>query len=104
MFQANNAYIFPGFGLGLIMCGAIRVHDDMLLAACKSSETQKSKLHLWIVIHNQCLSRKHIDACVRSDAPLDIGAFNCIPKFDIAHIHMYKPNKFSGSAPITQPN
>lgn len=33
--QANNAYIFPGFGLGLIMSGAIRVHDDMLLAACK---------------------------------------------------------------------
>lgn len=33
--QANNAYIFPGFGLGLIMAGAIRVHDDMLLAACK---------------------------------------------------------------------
>jgi malate dehydrogenase (oxaloacetate-decarboxylating)(NADP+) len=32
--QANNAYIFPGFGLGLIISGAIRVHDDMLLAAC----------------------------------------------------------------------
>ncbi|KAL4355692.1 hypothetical protein AHAS_Ahas09G0012100 [Arachis hypogaea] len=31
--QANNAYIFPGFGLGLIMSGTIRVHDDMLLAA-----------------------------------------------------------------------
>lgn len=33
--QANNAYIFPGFGLGLIISGAIRVHDDMLLAACE---------------------------------------------------------------------
>lgn len=33
--QANNAYIFPGFGLGVIISGAIRVHDDMLLAACK---------------------------------------------------------------------
>ncbi|GAY51330.1 hypothetical protein CUMW_133370 [Citrus unshiu] len=32
--QANNAYIFPGFGLGLVISGAIRVHDDMLLAAC----------------------------------------------------------------------
>ncbi|CAH9106305.1 unnamed protein product [Cuscuta epithymum] len=31
--QANNAYIFPGLGLGLIMSGTIRVHDDMLLAA-----------------------------------------------------------------------
>jgi malate dehydrogenase (oxaloacetate-decarboxylating)(NADP+) len=34
-FQSNNAYIFPGFGLGLVISGAIRVHDDMLLAACK---------------------------------------------------------------------
>ena len=35
LIQANNAYIFPGFGLGLVISGAIRVHDDMLLAACK---------------------------------------------------------------------
>ncbi|OVA12444.1 Malic oxidoreductase [Macleaya cordata] len=34
--QANNAYIFPGFGLGLIISGAIRVHDDMLLAASEA--------------------------------------------------------------------
>lgn len=34
--QANNAYIFPGLGLGLIMSGAIRVHDDMLLAAAEA--------------------------------------------------------------------
>nr|GMD32345.1 NADP-dependent malic enzyme, chloroplastic [Ipomoea batatas] len=34
--QANNAYIFPGFGLGLIISGAIRVHEDMLLAASEA--------------------------------------------------------------------
>ncbi|KAL7168078.1 hypothetical protein ACSBR2_038509 [Camellia fascicularis] len=33
--QANNSYIFPGFGLGLVISSAIRVHDEMLLAACK---------------------------------------------------------------------
>lgn len=38
--QSNNAYIFPGFGLGLIMSGAIRVHDDMLLAASESLAEQ----------------------------------------------------------------
>ncbi|XP_008220115.1 PREDICTED: NADP-dependent malic enzyme isoform X2 [Prunus mume] len=38
--QANNAYIFPGFGLGLIMAGAIRVHDDMLLAASEALAAQ----------------------------------------------------------------
>ncbi|XP_010526436.1 PREDICTED: NADP-dependent malic enzyme 1 isoform X2 [Tarenaya hassleriana] len=34
--QANNAYIFSGFGLGLVISGAIRVHDDMLLAASEA--------------------------------------------------------------------
>jgi len=31
--QSNNAYIFPGMGLGCVVSGAIRVHDDMFLAA-----------------------------------------------------------------------
>lgn len=37
--QSNNAYIFPGMGLGCVISGAIRVHDDMFLAAgtCFSS-------------------------------------------------------------------
>ncbi|XP_047316979.1 NADP-dependent malic enzyme-like [Impatiens glandulifera] len=38
--QGNNAYIFPGLGLGLIMSGAIRVHDDMLLAASEALAEQ----------------------------------------------------------------
>ncbi|KAL7159285.1 hypothetical protein ABFS83_01G017800 [Erythranthe nasuta] len=38
--QANNAYIFPGFGLGLIMSGTIRVHDDLLLAASEALAAQ----------------------------------------------------------------
>ncbi|XP_002514230.2 NADP-dependent malic enzyme [Ricinus communis] len=38
--QANNAYIFPGFGLGLVISGAIRVHDDMLLAASEALASQ----------------------------------------------------------------
>ena len=41
--QANNAYIFPGFGLGLVISGAIRVHDDMLLAASESLASQVSQ-------------------------------------------------------------
>ncbi|KAK9099024.1 hypothetical protein Syun_026069 [Stephania yunnanensis] len=41
--QANNAYIFPGFGLGLIISGAIRVHDDMLLAASEALAAQVSQ-------------------------------------------------------------
>ncbi|OAY27230.1 NADP-dependent malic enzyme [Manihot esculenta] len=41
--QANNAYIFPGFGLGLVISGAIRVHDDMLLAASEALAAQVSE-------------------------------------------------------------
>ncbi|KAL6585076.1 hypothetical protein OROMI_004365 [Orobanche minor] len=44
--QANNAYIFPGLGLGLIISGAIRVHDDMLLAASEALTAQVSQENL----------------------------------------------------------
>ncbi|MBA0626362.1 hypothetical protein Godav_004041, partial [Gossypium davidsonii] len=43
--QANNAYIFPGFGLGVIISGAIRVHDDMLLAASEALALQVMEEH-----------------------------------------------------------
>ncbi|KAJ0755889.1 putative malate dehydrogenase (oxaloacetate-decarboxylating) (NADP(+)) [Helianthus annuus] len=43
--QSNNAYIFPGFGLGLIISGAIRVHDDMLLAASEALAEQVTPEH-----------------------------------------------------------
>ncbi|CAL0327311.1 unnamed protein product [Lupinus luteus] len=41
--QGNNAYIFPGLGLGLIMSGAIRVRDEMLLAASEALAAQVSE-------------------------------------------------------------
>eukprot|EP00262_Sarcandra_glabra_P013754 TRINITY_DN387_c1_g2_i2.p1 TRINITY_DN387_c1_g2~~TRINITY_DN387_c1_g2_i2.p1 ORF type:complete len:592 (+),score=110.25 TRINITY_DN387_c1_g2_i2:409-2184(+) len=43
--QANNAYIFPGLGLGLVMSGTIRVHDEMLLAASEALAQQVTEEH-----------------------------------------------------------
>lgn len=34
--QGNNAYVFPGLGLGAIYGGATRITDDMLIVAAKS--------------------------------------------------------------------
>lgn len=38
--QANNAYIFPGVGLGVVASEASRVTDDMFTAAAKSLNAQ----------------------------------------------------------------
>ncbi|WP_415860198.1 malic enzyme-like NAD(P)-binding protein, partial [Salmonella enterica] len=34
--QCNNAYSFPGIGLGIISSGALRVTDEMMMAASEA--------------------------------------------------------------------
>ncbi len=40
--QANNSYIFPGVGLGILAAGASRVTDEMFAAAAKALDAEVS--------------------------------------------------------------
>lgn len=50
--QGNNAYVFPGIGLGIIACNAKRVTDEMFFAAAQAlagmvTETDLAKGHIY---------------------------------------------------------
>ncbi|VFQ73197.1 unnamed protein product [Cuscuta campestris] len=82
--QANNAYIFPGFGLGLIMSGTIRVHDDMLLAASEAlaAEVTEENYEQGLIYPPITKIRKisaHIAANVAAKA-YDLGLATRLPR------------------------
>ncbi|KAL1816211.1 hypothetical protein ACET3Z_018785 [Daucus carota] len=82
--QANNAYIFPGFGLGLVMSGAIRVHKEMLLAASEAlagTVTQEDcqKGMIYPPISNIRKISAHIAANVAAKA-YEIGVATQLPQ------------------------
>jgi len=45
--QANNAYIFPGIGLGAIACGARRITSEMFLAAAATLASSAGEEDRW---------------------------------------------------------
>lgn len=97
--QANNAYIFPGFGLGLIMCGTTRVHDDLLLAASEglASQVTDENFAKGIIYPPFSCIRKisaHIAASV-ADKAYELGLASLLPRPDdlvkFAESCMYSP-------------
>ncbi|XP_073276177.1 NADP-dependent malic enzyme [Primulina huaijiensis] len=98
--QANNAYIFPGFGFGLVISGAIRVHDDMLLAASEALAGQVTQEHYdkGMIYPPFASIRKisaHIAANVAAKA-YDLGLATRLPRpadlVKYAESCMYTPN------------
>ncbi|KAA8549775.1 hypothetical protein F0562_001207 [Nyssa sinensis] len=98
--QANNAYIFPGLGLGLIMSGAIRVHDDMLLAASEAltAEVTHENFDKGLIYPPFTNIRKisaHIAARVAAKA-YELGLVTHLPQpenlVEYAESCMYNPN------------
>ena len=98
--QSNNAYIFPGFGLGLLMSGTIRVHDDMLLAASEALASQVSqedfdKGLIYPPFTNIREISAHIAAKVAAKS-YELGLATRLPQpkdlFHYAESCMYSPN------------
>lgn len=98
--QANNAYIFPGFGLGLIISGAIRVHDDMLLAASEALAAQVSEENFSKgMIFPSFLNIRKISANIAAKVAAkvyELGLASRLPRPDnlvkYAESCMYSPN------------
>ncbi|KAJ6731527.1 MALIC ENZYME [Salix purpurea] len=97
--QSNNTYIFPGLGLGLVMSGAIRVHDDMLLAAAEALSGQVTEEHFskGLIYPPLCNIRKisaHIAALVATKA-YELGLATRLPRpanlVKLAESCMYSP-------------
>ncbi|RHN39140.1 putative malate dehydrogenase (oxaloacetate-decarboxylating) (NADP(+)) [Medicago truncatula] len=98
--QANNAYIFPGFGLGLIMSGTIRMHDGLLLAASEALASQVTQEHydrglIYPPFTNIRKISAHIAAKVATKA-YELGLATRLPQpkdlVKFAESCMYSPN------------
>jgi len=71
--QCNNAFIFPGLGLGIIACQASRVTDSMIAAAAQaladfSPAKQEKNGALLPDLHNVQQSSRHIALAVAEQA------------------------------------
>ncbi|XP_057538276.1 NADP-dependent malic enzyme-like [Amaranthus tricolor] len=82
--QSNNAYIFPGFGLGLVISGAIRVHEDLLLAASEAlagqvTQENYDKGMIYPPFSNIRKISAHIAANVAAKA-YDLGLASRLPR------------------------
>lgn len=98
--QANNAYIFPGLGFGLVISGAIRVHDEMLLAASEALANQVTQEHYYKgMIYPPLTNIRKISANIAAkvaEKAYELGLATRLPRpadlLKYAESCMYTPN------------
>lgn len=96
--QGNNAYIFPGVGLGVIAAGATRVSDtDMLIAAKTLADCVTSERLTTGCLYPNLDDIREVSlkiACAIANRAWDIGTAT-VPRPDdvesICRSHMYIP-------------
>jgi malate dehydrogenase (oxaloacetate-decarboxylating)(NADP+) len=100
--QGNNAYIFPGVGLGVVLSGARHVPDAMFMAAAKVLANRVSEADLELGRVYPALSQirdvsAHIARAVAEVAYLEELATVPRPYDLLAHVkaHMYQPDYIS---------
>jgi malate dehydrogenase (oxaloacetate-decarboxylating)(NADP+) len=96
--QGNNAYIFPGVGLGVVASEASRVTDEMFFAAAKALADQISESDLALGSVYPPLSRIREVSKIIAAAVADVAykrglAANAKPDDLVSYIasHMYEP-------------
>lgn len=97
--QGNNAYVFPGIGLGCLMCGATRIRDEMFLAAAEAlaaqvSDDDRATGLVYPPIWKIRQISAHIAKAVAAKA-YELGVATNLPKppdlLSFAHSKMYNP-------------
>ncbi|CAI5458731.1 unnamed protein product [Closterium sp. Yama58-4] len=98
--QGNNAYVFPGIGLGCLMCGATRMRDEMFLAAAEAlaaqvSDDDREQGRVYPPIWKIRQISAHIARAVAAKA-YDLGVATNLPKppdlLSYAFSKMYNPH------------
>ncbi|GAQ80039.1 malate dehydrogenase [Klebsormidium nitens] len=98
--QANNAYIFPGIGLGLLVAGTTRIRDEMFLAAADTlaslvEDEDRARGQIYPPFWKIRTISAHIARAVAQKS-YEAGFGTRLPKPDdlmaFAHEIMYKPH------------
>lgn len=80
--QCNNALVFPGIGLGMVISEAPHLSAGMLFAACETLSSESKKMRTRALLPDICQSKTIAEAIAKRIAEVAIEEKLC-PAFDI---------------------